>query len=149
MSDPIELEPGGQPLEITPDRRPPVPEPLPVKLIAIADVRLPAPAGVERKLDRLYVDLLGFQRGPERPDQIVYVAENFYLLFDIGEPPVTHADYVPTGIEVPSLFDLNLKFIEAEVEFERQKGINPADDRFVLLDPAGNWIAITETKIIV
>jgi hypothetical protein len=50
-----------------PDRRARMPEPLPVRLVAVADVRLPAPAGVERALDAFYVDLLGCIREGAEP----------------------------------------------------------------------------------
>jgi hypothetical protein len=35
---------------------------LPVRLVSVDDVRLPAPAGAERELDAFYVVLLGFER---------------------------------------------------------------------------------------
>src|SRR4026208_1292462 len=38
------------------------PGPLPVKLLAVEDVRLPATAGLESQLDAFYVGLLGFER---------------------------------------------------------------------------------------
>lgn len=69
-ADAIELEPAdGKSSPAAPDRRARVPEPLPVRLVAVADVRLPATAGLERQLDAFYVDLLGFARegGPPRP----------------------------------------------------------------------------------
>jgi hypothetical protein len=69
-TDAIELEPAaGESSPAAPDRRPRVPEPLPVRLVAVDDVRLPATAGLERELDAFYVDLLGFARegGPPRP----------------------------------------------------------------------------------
>jgi hypothetical protein len=39
-----------------------MPEPLPVKVLAVEDVRLPATAGLETRLDDFYVGLLGFER---------------------------------------------------------------------------------------
>ena len=69
-----------------PDARRQMPEPLPVRLVAVADVRLPAPAGVERALDAFYVDLLGFVRegAPPKPRRLIEP-----LLGVQGEPPVT------------------------------------------------------------
>src|SRR5688500_8447719 len=58
----MELEPTARPLPPVHDPRPRLLEPLPVRLIAVEDVRLPAPAGVETKLDAFYVVLLGFER---------------------------------------------------------------------------------------
>jgi catechol 2,3-dioxygenase-like lactoylglutathione lyase family enzyme len=56
-----------------PDPRPLMPEPLPVRLVAVADVRLAAPAGVERALDAFYVDLLGCVRhgAPPKPRRLI------------------------------------------------------------------------------
>jgi len=56
-----------------PDPRPLMPEPLPVRLVAVADVRLPAPAGVERALDAFYADLLGCARegAPPKPRRLI------------------------------------------------------------------------------
>lgn len=87
-NDAIELsdvsEVGAAPGE--PDPRVRMPEPLPVRLVAVADVRLPAPAGVERALDAFYVDLLGFVRegAPPKPRRLIEP-----LLGVRGEPPVT------------------------------------------------------------
>ena len=47
------------------DNRARMPEPLPVRLVAIEDVRLPAPAKIEEKLDAFYVTLLQFERLPQ------------------------------------------------------------------------------------
>jgi hypothetical protein len=66
--DPIELEltgeaaAGGAGFSARGDRRPRMPEPLPVKVLAVEDVRLPATAGLESQLDEFYAGLLGFER---------------------------------------------------------------------------------------
>jgi hypothetical protein len=69
-----------------PDRRARMPEPLPVRLVAVADVRLPAPAGAERALDAFYVDLLGCLRegAPPNPRRLIEP-----LLGVPGPAPVT------------------------------------------------------------
>jgi hypothetical protein len=59
---PIALEPAGGESLPELDRRRRMPEPLPVRLVSVADVRLPATAGLERQLDAFYVGLLGFER---------------------------------------------------------------------------------------
>src|SRR3954454_9604123 len=66
---PIALDPAGGESLPELDRRRRMPEPLPVRLVAVADVRLPATAGLERELDAFYVDLLGFEREgvPRKP----------------------------------------------------------------------------------
>jgi hypothetical protein len=74
-NDAIELEEvsDGGAAPGAPDSRPLMPEPLPVRLVAVADVRLPAPAGVERALDAFYVDLLGCVRegAPPKPRRLI------------------------------------------------------------------------------
>src|SRR2546423_9703004 len=76
------------------DRRVRIPEPLPVRIIAVADVRLPAPAGVETELDAFYVEFLGFERVPSLAEP-TYRSENFLLSFAIAEPPVVHDSLRP------------------------------------------------------
>lgn len=149
-----------EPLELAPairfrphvDRRPRVPEPLPVKLVAVADMHLLAAAGLERKLDAFYVGLLGFERKPDESDRhaadatISYRADNFTLHLAVREPPVRRCDLRPLGVEVPSLAALEAKLIEAEQEHERHRGLLPGERSIVLLDPAGNWVEAVEMK---
>ncbi len=112
--DRLELEPA---TGLTPrvDRRPRMDEPLPVKLVAVEDVRMPAPAGVEVQLDAFYVDLLGFERMPPETE-LNYRAENVALRFDMQERPVEHDNLRPQGIEIMSLAEAELKLIEGEYE---------------------------------
>src|SRR6476659_6918275 len=86
------------------DKRPLIPEPLPVKLVAIEDVRLPAPAGREVELDAFYIGMWGFERD-EKESDLVYRAENFRLRFDVLEPPISRDELRPVQIEVQSLRD--------------------------------------------
>lgn len=61
----IAIAPADAVAGITPraaDRRPPMPEPPPVRLVAVEDVSILAPSGVERELDALYVEVLKFER---------------------------------------------------------------------------------------
>jgi hypothetical protein len=148
-STPIELSEVEVKRELVPDVRHATPEPPPVRLSAIADVVLPAPAGTEALLDAFYVSLLGFQREASAPEgELRYRAEKHDLIFRIGEPPVEHSDLSPTELEVPSLHTLTQQLIDREIDFERQRGIFGGDDRIVLKDPAGNWIAIGERRIV-
>jgi hypothetical protein len=55
----------------------------------------------------------------------------------------------PLGIEVPSLVDAEHKLIDQEIRYARQKGVNPGRESLLVLDPAGNWIEITETRGVV
>ena len=134
------------------DRRPRVPEPLPVKLVAVADARVPAAAGLERQLDAFYVGLFGFERrtdGAGEPSEAVaYRADNFALHVDVLEPPVRRIDLRPLCVEVPSLAALEDKLIEAEQEYERRRGLLPGHRSIVLLDPAGNWVEAVEMKTV-
>src|SRR5690242_12497792 len=58
----IELATDAQPIARAADRRPPMPEPPTVRLVAVEDVTIIAPSGAERELDALYVDVLKFER---------------------------------------------------------------------------------------
>ena len=120
-------------------------EPPPVRLVAVDDVRMPAPAGVEVQLDSFYLGLLRFERDAES-DFPVYRAENFRLHFDVHEPPIRRQDMRPLGIVVSSLAALEEKLIDAELEYVRQRGLAPCQETIALLDPAGNWIEITESR---
>lgn len=141
----MELDEPTTEFAIAEDRRPRVPEPLPVRLVAIADATLVAPAGVERQLDAFYAGLWGFVRDPDS-DFPVYRADNFRLRFDVLEPPIRRDDLRPLGISVPSLAQARHKLIDQQIEYIPQKGINPGEESLVLLDPAGNWVQITETR---
>ncbi len=140
----LELEPAAG---LTPrvDRRRRIDEPLPVKLVAINDVRLPAPAGVEVKLDGFYVEMLRFERIPPETE-LHYRAENFALRFEVQERPVEHESLRPQGIEVPSLAEAELKLIEGEYAYLRQRGVLPGNETILVRDPAGNWIELVELR---
>lgn len=141
----MELEPAVRTFKPAIDRRPRVPEPLPVRLITIDDARLPAAAGLERQLDAFYVGVLGFSRKGEN-EAIAYRADNFTLHITVIEPPLRRDDLRPLGIEVPSLPDLALKLIEAEIEYTHRRGLLPGEQSIVLIDPAGNWLEIIDRR---
>lgn len=132
----------------TKDDRPVMPPPLPVMLLTIEDARLAAAAGLERELDAFYVGLLQFERETKEAG-IVYKAENFRLWIEVQEGPVLRDDMRMLGVVVKSLPDLMRKFREAEIEFSRERGLTAGDERLVLLDPAGNWLRIMQSKLIV
>src|SRR5688500_2245062 len=60
--NPLELEETPGDYQPRPDNRPRMPEPLPVKLVAVEDVTMVAPAGIAPRLDEFYVGLFGFER---------------------------------------------------------------------------------------
>src|SRR5438552_2303699 len=134
----MELEPSSNIALPPADKRRFIPEPLPVKLVAIEDVHLPAAAGKEVELDAFYIGLWGFERDFGEPDWLIYRAENFRLHFDIIEPPIERQEMRPTQIQIHSLAEAGHKLVEAEFEYVRQKGITAGDDSLLLLDPAGN-----------
>ena len=150
--DPIELEPDPDPsAEFTPrpDPRARMEEPLPVKLVAVDDVVLATPAGVDEALDAFYAGLLDFEKlGPETLEpQPAYRAENFILRFEIeGGPFVERDDFRVLGIEVQSLAETEHKLVQAELEYQRQRSVTPGRESIVLRDPAGNWIELVEMR---
>ena len=143
----MELEPSTN-FHPVADKRPHIPVPPPVQLLTIEDARLPAPAGVERKLDAFYVGLLQFEREVKETG-IVYKAENFRLRFDVAEGPIHRDDMRMLGIVVKSLEEAMRKLGEAEMPFSHERGVIAGEDRLLLLDPAGNWIRIVQLKLIV
>jgi hypothetical protein len=150
-SDPIELEPVTGPFSPEADRRPRVPEPPPVRLVAVDDVRLEAEAGLEKKLDDFYVAMLKFEREPaaEGINLLRYKAENFRLRIVMVDHPVDRDDNLRIlGIVVPSLLAVEHGLIDREIEYVRQKGLIPGQESLLLRDPAGNWLEITEHRLL-
>jgi len=143
----MELEPATRTYKPAIDRRPRVPEPLPVRLVTVDDARLPSAAGLERQLDSFYVGVLGFVRRDDG-EAIAYRADNFTLHFTVIEPPVRRDDLRPLGVEVPSLSELEAKLLDAEIEYARQRGLLPGEESITLTDPAGNWLEITDRRAV-
>ena len=127
------------------DHRIRMPDPLPVRLIAVDHVTMPAPADIESQLDAFYVGLLEFEKVD---DVLSYRADNFMLKFDVHGQPVVHESLRPQQIEVLSLAEAEKKLIEAELEYTRQRGLTPGEETLLLLDPAGNWIELVERRIV-
>ena len=127
------------------DYRPKLEEPPPVRLLTVEDAWLFAAAGLERDLDEFYVGLFKFVRDPARED-IVYRAENFRLQFKVVEPPYERVDFHPTRIEIPLLRDFEKALIEQDLEYVRHKGLLPGQQSITLLDPAGNYVEVTEFR---
>lgn len=141
------LEDDAAPLGPVEDARPRLPEPLPVKLIAVEDVRLPAQAGAEAEMDRLYVGLLEFAKAD--PAALTYRADNLSVHFDLVEGLIERAAYRPLQVEVLSLRDTEKKLIAAEREYDRQRGLTPGSEIIVLLDPSGNLVVLSEARRII
>jgi hypothetical protein len=142
---PLELvEPTGD-FSLRPDRRPRTEEPLPVKLVTVDDAELLTGAGLERALDAFYVELLGFVRTGS-PHDLSYRADNFNLHFRVEEPPVRRETLRALGIEVQSLATIEQRLIDGQIEYMRQKGLQPGHQSIAVLDPAGNWLELTESR---
>ena len=144
----MELEPVDISFTPQPDRRPRMAEPLPVRLVAIANVTLPTAAGLADALDAFYVDLLGVARSDD-PAAILYFADNVDLRFVVQpDGVVKHASQRPIGVIVPMLADAAAKFSDAGIDFSRQVGMFAGLETLLLLDPAGNWIEVTDSRVI-
>lgn len=142
----MQLEESNFPFKPVVDQRLRVPEPLPVRLVAVNDVRVESPAGRERQLDSFYAGLLGMQR--VEGEAIVYRAENFDLYVDVLEPPVARDDLRALRVDVRSLVEIEHKLIEAQISYVRRKGLLPGEEALVLQDPGGNWVEVTETRVV-
>jgi catechol-2,3-dioxygenase len=143
---PIELEnSAGEFKPPVDDKRPKMPEPLPVKIVAVADVRLPAQAGLEKEMDGFYCGLLGFQR-VEGEEALVYQADNFRVCFELIEGLIHHESYRPLQVEIASLGELERALIEAETQYVRQRGLLPGSECLLLRDPSGNWVELVERR---
>ena len=121
----------------------------PVRLVAVEDVRLPAPPGLGEQLDLFYIGLWQFERDVER-EGIIYRAENVRLRFDVDaeQKPIERETLRPQGIEVVSLAAAELKLVEAEHDYIRQRGLTPGQETLLLQDPAGNWIELFEVRLV-
>jgi hypothetical protein len=156
IDSPIELAPTAvtetTPFELIPDLRPLIPEPLPVRLIAVDDVRLPAAAGLECELDQFYVSLLGFARPHTNTGidgALAYRAENFSLRFDVLEPPLSRDAVRPILIEIQSAAEMRCLLSDARIEFQTIAGLDPGQKMLLLRDPAGNWLGLIEYRRVI
>lgn len=143
----MELEEPSERFEPIRDARPHMSEPPPVRIAAIDDVHLHAPAGIESDLDGLYVDLLLFERDEPEPDApIVYRAENGRVLVSVVESVSERDDYRPLQVEIPHFDDFLRALNDREIEHELQRGIAAGTDAVLFRDPAGNWVSVTWRK---
>lgn len=173
----IDLEPGNpefDPIKAA-DARRRMPEPPPVKVLAIADVILLTTPGSEKFLDTLYLSVLRFD-SDETAGKPRY-AETFSSPSDAAErlpgkglPPSTtkpgprtyHGEnfsvhYHPTAtltpqqlkliqFQVPSLEEIVKRLLEYEISYERFRGITLGQLHLQLTDPAGHVIQIFESR---
>lgn len=128
------------------DSRPKMPEPPPVSLVAVQDVRLPMVAGLEHELDIFYRDQLRFERVDAYTDEVgvgpVYRAENHDLCFDVVETPQDRQGCRPLGIITPHYAEIVIGLDQQKAEYEIVRGIFAGTEELIMKDPAGNWIAL-------
>jgi hypothetical protein len=142
----MDLEETSSPFTPVPDRRRHIPEPPPVRLVAVADVELSTVAGLELEMDQFYSGVLGFERDFNAID-LTYRAENFRLCFRTLERPAPRDDLRPLGVNVFSLPGLVEKLDAREIQYTRQRGLGPGEETVLLRDPAGNWVEVSEMTI--
>lgn len=133
-----------------PDRRPTLPEPLPVRLISVADVRLPCPADptLGPALDDFYVRLLQFRRLPSDEHHHFFMSDNHALILQAQNRPVQHDRIAPTMIEVDHRQPIRQHLLEHQIEHEWMRGLTAGGDYLLLQDPAGNWVGILERSTV-
>ena len=144
----MELEEPTATVKQPPDARPTMPEPPPVRLLAIADVHLEAPAAMERLLSDFYVGLLRFERDAEDAERLAFKAEKWRLVFDVVESFGPRDGYRPVMIETPFFADFVQALNDRELFFEWQKGTAAGVETVFLQDPAGYWISVGPVRAI-
>lgn len=124
-----------------------MPEPLPVRLIAVADVRLPCPPPdpqLTRLLDAFYVEVLKFRRLPSDEFHHFFLADNYALILQAHNRPVQRERLTPTMIEVLDGRAVREQLVEREIPHEWMRGLTPGADFLLTQDPAGNWVGVIE-----
>ena len=115
----IELEASvGGHFSATPDRRVRMDEPLPVRLVAVADVRALGRTGLEGDLHRFYVGMWGFEPVLAGEGGLGFRADNFRLILEMREGLIEREDLRPIGVEIRSLAEAEQKIIDAELEYQ-------------------------------
>ena len=146
MSDPLPLEPAGDPKKIVPigsaaDDRPPSYEPPAVQMVAVADVAFPHRVA-DADLYDFYVELLRF----EKIDAALptFRAEKHHVVF---HPPARHVfreEAKPLGLVTPHFLDIRDGLVQRRVEFDHVRGLVRGEDALVFQDPCGNWLALSQ-----
>ncbi len=144
----MDLEESSIDFRLPEDKRPRIPEPLPIWLVAIDDVRLPAPIDIRGELDEFYVAVLGCAPDESADGDIVYRTDNLRLRFIPIQGLIERQTLRPTVLEVPSLALAERAIFEREIEYTRDRATTPGRDSLILLDPAGNWIELIERKLL-
>ena len=138
----MELEEPTAKVKLPPDARPFMLEPPKVRLIAIADMALEAPAWQHGDLVDFYVGLLKFERDDEDKENLAFKAEKFRLVYRPVEAISPRDDYRAIGIETPLINEFVQGLIDREIAFQWQKGTAPGIEVAFLQDPAGYWVSV-------
>ena len=127
------------------DDRPTLPEPPPVRVVALRDVILPTLAGLHDKLAAFYVGLLQFRQ--DSADLLAFEAENVCVRFNlVVDYPLERDHTRPLGIQVPHYRAILERLQTGRSDFEVVRGLVAGNDAILIRDPAGNWIAIGELR---
>lgn len=143
LNMPLDLDPPIKPFNPAPDLRPRIPEPLPVKLVAVSDMRIKGTTGMRLAFDAFYRSVLGF--GPvDDPETWAYQTENYQLIVEGVEGLVERLDYRPVQVIVTSLATIIERLDEREIAYERQRGLQVGLFSLRILDPSGNGVEVSE-----
>ena len=155
-------EPEALPLEPSPemavepvhDLRPLIPVPPPVRVIAVEDVTLVAPAKCVGAIDHLMTVVLTLvKEEPMRQADVeagaigVYQAENVRVVYLARDEPPPSPRHI-LQLELGDLRGLRQRLQDAEIEYELSKRLMPGDVRVAFLDVAGNPIEVLENRAI-
>ena len=132
------------------DRRPTMPEPPPVSLASVRDVRLPMIAGLERPTDAFYVGMLRFERAEPRDgdEGPVYRADNHDLRLFVLERPGQPESARPTQVMTPFFGEVIERLRADKIEHELVRGLFAGTDGALLQDPSGNWVALAPRRAV-
>jgi hypothetical protein len=132
----------------------PIPEPPPVRVTAVEDVVLQAPAHLAPSIDRLMTVILPMVKElPIRPEYAklgalgVYLAENVRVIYLARDEPPPSPRHV-LQLELADLRALRQRLQDAEIEYELSKRLMPGDVRVAFLDAAGNPIEVLENRAV-
>lgn len=144
----MELEEPTAAVKLPPDGQPKMPEPPPVRLLAIADVHLSAWPEVEHLLVGFYVGLLKFDRDTDDTSAVAFKAEKHRIVFGHEAVPAPRDNYRPILIETPFYDDFVHTLLDREIAFDYQRGTAAGVETVFLQDPAGYWVSVGPVRAI-
>lgn len=153
--EPLPLEPPPETvIEPVHDLRPVMPVPPPVRVIAVEDVTVLAPAEHAAAIDRLMTEILPLVKEvPMKQAYVdagaigVYLAENVRVVYLARDEPPPSPRHI-LQMELADLRGLRQRLQDAEIEYELSKRLMPGDVRVAFLDAAGNPIEVLENRAV-